>query len=140
VALGIVFGVSSDGRDVVQPTRERPVQPTRERPALGTRDPTRSSSRDSIEADVVLVVSAPGGSRANDPSAVRETLGSSATRSDSTIIHVVKKGDTLWDITERYLGDPFQYPIVAVWSRIPDPHWIEPGDIVRIIILGGRGG
>lgn len=53
------------------------------------------------------------------------------------IFHVVKRGDTLWDITERYLGDPFRYPEVARWSGIEDPHWIEPGDVVRIVMVGG---
>ena len=52
-----------------------------------------------------------------------------------TILHVVKKGDTLWDICEHYLGDAFQYPRVARTSGIVDPHWIEPGDLVRIIVI-----
>ena len=52
-----------------------------------------------------------------------------------TILHVVKKGDTLWDICEHYLGDAFQYPRVARASGIVDPHWIEPGDVVQIIVI-----
>lgn len=48
------------------------------------------------------------------------------------ITHVVVKGDTLWDIAEKYLGDPFRYPELAELSNIKDPHWIYPGDIIRI--------
>ncbi len=54
--------------------------------------------------------------------------------SRQVIIHTVKRGDTLWDITEHYLGNPFRYPEVAEWSGIEDPHWIEPGDLVRLIV------
>ena len=49
------------------------------------------------------------------------------------IIHIVVKGDTLWDIAERYLGDPFRYPQLASPSNIRDPDWIYPGDVVRIV-------
>ena len=45
--------------------------------------------------------------------------------------YVVQKGDTLWDISERFLGDPFEWP--DVWKRneyIINPHLIYPGDTV----------
>ncbi len=47
--------------------------------------------------------------------------------------HVVVKGDTLWDITGKYLGDPFQWP--SVWQKNPqikNAHLIYPGDQVLI--------
>lgn len=47
--------------------------------------------------------------------------------------HVVVKGDTLWDITGKYLGNPFTWP--TVWQKNPqikDAHWIYPGDVVNI--------
>lgn len=49
------------------------------------------------------------------------------------VTHFVVKGDTLWDVAEHYLGDPFRYPELAAVSHIRDPHWIYPGDIIRII-------
>lgn len=45
--------------------------------------------------------------------------------------HTVVKGDTLWDITGHYLGNPFQWPMV--WKKNPqikNAHWIYPGDTV----------
>ena len=49
------------------------------------------------------------------------------------IIHTVKKGDTLWDISEHYLKTPWQWPLI--WSEndyITNPHLIYPGDKVVI--------
>ena len=48
------------------------------------------------------------------------------------IIHIVVKGDTLWDISAKYLGNPFRYPELAKLSRINDPDLIYPGDLIRI--------
>jgi hypothetical protein len=48
-------------------------------------------------------------------------------------VHVVKKGDTLWDICKQYFGNPWQWP--KVWSYNPgitNPHWIFPGDQVHL--------
>jgi len=47
--------------------------------------------------------------------------------------HVVVKGDTLWDITGKYLGNPFQWP--SVWQKNPqikNAHWIYPGDKIAL--------
>ena len=49
------------------------------------------------------------------------------------VTHMVVRGDTLWDIAQTYMGDPFRYPELAKLSRIRDPDWIYPGDVVRII-------
>jgi hypothetical protein len=47
--------------------------------------------------------------------------------------HAVKEGDTLWDITQAYYGDPYRWP--QVWSYNPsitNPHWIYPDSEVRL--------
>src|SRR5262245_26354090 len=39
--------------------------------------------------------------------------------------HTVVRGDTLWDLSQRYLGNPWYWP--KVWSynpQIDNPHWI----------------
>jgi LysM repeat protein len=50
------------------------------------------------------------------------------------ITHVVVKGDTLWDIAEEYVSDPFRYPELARLSNIKNPDLIYPYDLVRIHI------
>jgi hypothetical protein len=49
------------------------------------------------------------------------------------IKHTVVKGDTLWDISMKYLKTPWKWPLV--WANnedITNPHLIYPGDIVVI--------
>ncbi len=48
-------------------------------------------------------------------------------------VHIIVKGDTLWDLARTYLGDPYLWP--QLWERNPyirDSHWIYPGDPVVI--------
>ena len=51
--------------------------------------------------------------------------------------HTVRSGDTLWDITQRYYGNPYDWP--RIWSfnpEITNPHWIYPLDQVRLMPEG----
>jgi hypothetical protein len=46
--------------------------------------------------------------------------------------YTVKSGDTLWDLSGRYLNNPWYWP--KVWSYNPEitnPHWIYPGNVIR---------
>jgi len=47
-------------------------------------------------------------------------------------IHQVTPGDTLWDISQNYLNDPFLYPTLAKFNGIENPDLIYPGDTIQI--------
>lgn len=56
---------------------------------------------------------------------------------EGTELHLVQTGDTLWDLGQKYLGNPFAWP--QIWEMnqwITDPHWIYPGD--PLIIPTGK--
>lgn len=43
--------------------------------------------------------------------------------------YIIKEGDTLWDLSDEFLHDPFAWPDLWENNRhIQDPHWIYPGD------------
>jgi len=53
--------------------------------------------------------------------------------------YVVKRGDTLWDISKVYLRDPWYWPeIWYVNPQVSNPHLIYPGDKLRLVYVDGK--
>jgi len=55
------------------------------------------------------------------------------------IKHIVVKGDTLWDISAKFLQDPWLWP--KVWhnnQQIKNPHLIYPGNIITLCFINGQ--
>jgi LysM repeat protein len=69
-------------------------------------------------------------------SAQADTVALNPNHPDS---YVVVKGDTLWDISARFLQDPWKWP--EVWElnpQIKNPNLIYPGDVVSLIFRDGK--
>lgn len=53
--------------------------------------------------------------------------------------HVVVPGDTLWDISGKFLMFPWNWPdIWYVNPQIENPHLIYPGDVISLVYRDGR--
>lgn len=53
--------------------------------------------------------------------------------------YVVQKGDTLWDISKRFLEDPWRW--ASVWTineQVRNPHLIYPGDVIVLTWKDGK--
>ncbi|EEY89417.1 LysM domain protein [Acinetobacter lwoffii SH145] len=62
-----------------------------------------------------------------------------ALKANAPNVYVVKKGDTLWDISKRFLKNPVRWP--EIWAsnkHVKNPHWIFPGDRLLMCDYQGR--
>jgi hypothetical protein len=59
-------------------------------------------------------------------------------RADHPDTYTVKKGDTLWAISARFLSKPWLWP--EIWQANPqvqNPHLIFPGDVLNLSFING---
>ena len=53
--------------------------------------------------------------------------------------YVVKKGDTLWGISKRFLIQPWYW--TNIWydnPQVKNPHLIYPGDVLSVVAINGQ--
>lgn len=121
-ALGAAYGVppreDPPSQGSLDPGYTEQARPT-------TADQTYGSTATTVGPDGTLI----GGLQLGDPNVLQEY------RNDLGIpeYHVVQTGDTLWDISEYYLSDPYLWPKLWSWNEhVTNAHWIFPGDRIRL--------
>ena len=76
---------------------------------------------------------------AQNGSKIVRTVSGSPFKAGAPTRYVVKKGDTLWGISNKFLKNPAYWP--EVWDKnqkVKNPHLIFPGDV--LFIYQGKGG
>jgi len=120
------------GSFVVSPAEPDPNQslPSSSRPKSGDQSDTFDMN---VSRGGPVVVGNPGGA------AILPEGGGEIRRSVPPV-HLVRHGDTLWDLSDTYYGNPWQWP--KIWGMNPqvtNPHWIYPGDQLRLLPGDGSG-
>lgn len=73
--------------------------------------------------------------RSDGPSVVRGSANGAYVLGGRAVpdTHTVRRGDTLWNISVRYYQNAYAWP--RLWAQNPqimNPHWIYPGDRLRL--------
>lgn len=160
---GPARGQGQAGRKIIEDVKamreaaeNRPI-PTAESVEAGESPPASVSFQAGLRAGTPAQSDAGGGASATGSTPVRVSVsrpvGAAAGDGDELAydegtgppaevpeLHTVAAGDTLWSLCRTYYGDPFAWPqLWALNPLITNPHWIFPGDIVRLRAPGEAG-
>jgi hypothetical protein len=91
----------------------------------------------SAVASLALALALPAGDAAGQEQGIDRTVIPVA--QDAPERYVVQPGDTLWDISSKFLTDPWYWP--EIWHinpQVANPHLIYPGDELALTWVDGR--
>ncbi len=100
------------------------------------RSPVRSLAGAAVVA-LVLSIMMPAGIAVSQQAGIDRSVIPVAP--DAPERYVVQPGDTLWDISAKFLTDPWYWP--EIWyinPQVANPHLIYPGDVLALTWVDGQ--
>ncbi|RSE30516.1 LysM peptidoglycan-binding domain-containing protein [Acinetobacter junii] len=88
---------------------------------------------------IAVAICAGLGMTVNITHAASPNVSPASVKAGAPHVYVVKKGDTLWDISGKFLSKPWRWP--EIWAsnkHVKNPHWIYPGDRLLLCSLNGK--
>lgn len=108
--------------------------------ACASQPPAPTTYPVSVPAEAPVVSDGDPGMPVESMDEARSIEGGGLIREDASMRYVVKKGDTLWGIANKYLIDPWNWP--EIWyvndQQVKNPHRIFPGDVLELRNVKGR--
>lgn len=102
----------------------------------GSRHPLRAMTAAAI-ATLAIAIAAPAGVATGQDQGIDRGVIPMAP--DAPDRYIVQPGDTLWDISAKFLTDPWYWPeIWHVNPQVANPHLIYPGDELALTWVDGR--
>ena len=69
------------------------------------------------------------------PLGAREEAKMFDTRQDTGFYYTIQKGDTLWDLSQKFYDSQWDWPgLWGINKEIKNPHWIYPGNTIRVYL------
>jgi hypothetical protein len=136
LALGLAAGASAQDAEAAASPEAAAAVPEASAeaaaPAAAPESATPAESAAAPESAATPEAAAPAAEAKPEHQVVLGPVGHDA-QGRAGRIHVVQGGDTLWDISDAYLGTPWVWP--SLWKdndAIRNPHLIFPGDRIWI--------
>src|SRR5262245_37515083 len=122
---GLTAACSSSGPMQESTTAERATPPPS---TAGESTPTPAQTMPAPESAAPAESSSMAGQPQSQAESTSSLIAPTAPQS-----YTVKKGDTLWDIANVFLRDPWYWPeIWYVNPQVENPHLIYPGDVLAL--------
>lgn len=103
---------------------------------IPSRNPVKSLTVAAIAA-IAIAIAVPVGTASGQQQGIDRGVIPMAP--DAPASYVVQPGDTLWDISARFLTDPWYWP--EIWHinpQVANPHLIYPGDTLALTWVDGQ--